>query len=97
MPNNDSNNIIFERLKWRSRRSMLEVDLYLDKFILAKGLQTLDAAELKCYAELLEMDDWSFLSLLQGAIKTDDIIVQNVIDKIVVATHKVVNGSLSRE
>lgn len=75
--------IILERLKWRSRRSMLEVDLYLDRFILAKGLQTLDAAELKCYAELLEMNDWDFLPLLQGQSLIADKTTNSVIKKII--------------
>lgn len=80
--------VIIERLKWRSRRSMLEVDLYLDKFILKNGLRTLNSEELECYAELLEMNDWDFLALLQGAIKSDNTVVQNVIDNIVITTQK---------
>jgi len=55
-----------ERLKWRSRRSMLEVDLYLDRFIQNQGLHRLSDDELIEYANLLEMNDWDFLALLQG-------------------------------
>lgn len=79
---NDVQNQI-KRLKWRSRRSMLEVDLYLDRFMSRNGLESLEMDELVCYADLLELNDWDFLALLQGSKISDSILMQNVIKKIV--------------
>lgn len=76
------NNLVIRRLKWRSRRSMLEVDLYLDRFIFLGGLEKLTADELASYTLLLELSDWDFLALLHGSQRCNDIVMQNVIKKI---------------
>lgn len=78
-----NNDLVRRRLKWRSRRSMLEVDLYLDKFILAGGLEKLEMNELSPYAELLELSDWDFLALLQERERCNDVLMRNVITKII--------------
>ena len=58
-----------EQLKWRSiRRSMLEVDLYLSKFIEYGGIEALTLEELGKYAQLLELPDSELLLLLQGVV-----------------------------
>lgn len=57
-----------EKLKWRSiRRSMLEVDLHLTKFIDRDGLDQLDIDELYLYEQILELPDNELLRLLQGS------------------------------
>jgi len=55
-----------EKLRWRSRRSMLELDLQFAKFIQVGGLNQLNDEELNGYNQLLEMDDGDLLLLLQG-------------------------------
>jgi antitoxin CptB len=74
--------LMLKRLKWRSRRSMLEVDLYLDRFIFSQGLERLTNHELEAYSQLLELNDWDFLALLQGIKECRDVVMQNVINKI---------------
>lgn len=71
------------RLKWRSRRSMLEVDLYLDRFIESLGLDKLSPTELTAYAALLELKDTDLLSLLQRSEQPEDHAWQSIINKIV--------------
>ena len=78
----DNNDLLLRRLKWRSRRSMLEVDLYLDRFIFSDGLEKLAEDELCSYANLLELSDWDFLALLHGSKKCNDAVMQNIIEKI---------------
>ena len=50
---------------WRSRRGMLELDLYLVPFA-EREHGRLTAAERSAYAELLNTDDWQILDWLQG-------------------------------
>ena len=59
-------NARINRLQWRSRRSMLELDLYFAKFIDTHGLAQLSSQQLDTYEVLLEMDDSDLLPLLQG-------------------------------
>jgi succinate dehydrogenase flavin-adding protein (antitoxin of CptAB toxin-antitoxin module) len=79
---NSATEIHIKRLQWRSRRSMLEVDLYLDRFMHKNGLESLNPEELRCYEDLLELNDWDFLALLQGSDTSCDVLIQNVINKI---------------
>ncbi len=72
-----------EKLKWRSRRSMLELDMFFDKFIQNNGLELLTNVELYAYQNILTLDDGYLLSLLQGKSYNNDEIEQAVIDKIV--------------
>lgn len=69
-------------LKWRSKRSMLEVDLFLDRFIQHGGLDELDEEEIKLYEELLLMNDWDLLALLQKQYISDDNKLTELINKI---------------
>ena len=75
-------NINKERLKWRSRRSMLELDLFFDKFIQENGLDSLSESELNAYQNLLTLDDGYLILLLHGIVDSDDVLEQMVIDKI---------------
>jgi antitoxin CptB len=53
------------RLYWRSRRGMVELDLRLVPFIEARGM-TLARDELDAYARLLDAEDWQIFDWLQG-------------------------------
>lgn len=75
--------IELEKLKWHSRRSILELDLYFDRFLQANGLAQLSEAELAAYRDLLEYDDNEILSFFWGRDKAEDKILQQLIDKII--------------
>ena len=70
------------QLKWRSRRSILELDLYFDKFIKNGYLDKLNQNELDIYNNLLNMDDSDILLMIQGFLPIDDDIMQTLINKI---------------
>ncbi|MDQ5921918.1 MAG: citrate synthase [Pseudomonadota bacterium] len=71
-----------EKLKWHSRRSMLELDLYFDRFLRQDGLTQLTEDELSAYKELLEYEDDEILGLFWRKDIVEDKILQSVIDKI---------------
>ena len=54
-----------ERVLWRSRRGMLELDLLLVDFARTR-YPHLDEAQQQAYRELLEEDDWVLLDWLRG-------------------------------
>lgn len=70
------------QLKWRSRRSILELDIYFDKFIQNGYLDKLNQVELDTYNNLLNMDDSDILLMIQGLLPVNDNIMQDLIDKI---------------
>lgn len=76
------NYVEIEKLKWHSRRSILELDLYLGKFIESDGLNQLDENELLAYQALLECDDSDLLVLMLGKDQVKDQIAQQVVNKI---------------
>jgi antitoxin CptB len=53
------------RLRWRSRRGMLELELALAPFVETRlgGLSAVDKAR---YRRLLERDDWDIFDWVQG-------------------------------
>jgi antitoxin CptB len=52
------------RLRWRSRRGMLELELALAPFV-ETHLSTLSATDRERYARLLEHDDWDIFDWVQ--------------------------------
>jgi antitoxin CptB len=54
-----------ERLKWRSRRGLLELDLVFERFWAGPG-QELDEAEAAALERLLRMPDNDLLDLVMG-------------------------------
>ena len=70
-----------ERLRWRSRRGLLEMDLILQQF-LDQHLTTLTAAEVRAYDALLELPDNDFLDLAMGRKGPDDAALVPVLEKI---------------
>ena len=75
--------IALEKLKWRSRRSMLELDLLLERFILDGSFDLLDESELLAYQYLLTLEDNDLLVLFQGKATLADSYLQQLINKIV--------------
>lgn len=59
-----------ERVRWRCRRGLLELDIVLGRFI-DKHYATLDDTELKSFDTLLDMADNPLWDLVSG--KTDEI------------------------
>jgi len=57
-----------KRLRWRSRRGLLELDLVLERF-LAQGFELLTSSQLDAYRQMLELPDNDFLDAVNG--KTD--------------------------
>lgn len=61
----DEHRLELERLRWRSRRGLLEMDLVLTRF-LERHLYQLDEQQLQAYAELLEESDNQLLDYVNG-------------------------------
>jgi succinate dehydrogenase / fumarate reductase iron-sulfur subunit/antitoxin CptB len=60
-----------KRIRWRSRRGLLELDLVLERF-LARKFDSLDAREMAAYRRLLELDDTDFLDVVDGKADLSD-------------------------
>jgi len=69
-----------ERLKWRSRRGLLELDLVFEKFW-ARGTE-LSAAEMAAMERLLTMPDNDLLDLVMGRSETGDPEIRAVVEKL---------------
>jgi antitoxin CptB len=54
-----------DRIRWRCRRGLLELDLVLEAF-LERGYERLDAGQRRLFAELLERPDNELLNLALG-------------------------------
>ncbi len=70
-----------ERLRWRSRRGLLEMDLILQRF-LEQHLTRLSEAEVRAYDALLQLPDNDFLDLAMGRKSPDDMELLPVLEKI---------------
>ena len=62
---------ILERLRWRSRRGLLELDLILTRFLETK-LAALSQQEVRMFDEVLRLQDNDFLDLLMGRVQCCD-------------------------
>lgn len=71
-----------QKMRWRSRRSMLELDLYFERFIESGKFDELSDKELTYYNELLEMEDNDMLLLFQGKVRLSDEGIQALINQI---------------
>ena len=72
-----------EKLKWHSRRSMLELDLYFDRFIKSKIFTQLSENELLSYRYILTLEDDELLELLQKKATLENVAHQEIINKII--------------
>jgi len=59
------------RLRWRSRRGLLELDLVFERF-LADRFDALDARQLEAYRRLLAWPDNDLLDAVNGLTVPDD-------------------------
>ncbi len=70
-----------ERLKWRSRRGLLELDLVFERFWKGAG-QDLDAAEAERLERLLTMPDNDLLDLVMGIANVPDADLRALVGKL---------------
>jgi len=73
--------LILRRLRWRSRRGLLENDLLLSRFLDRQGV-TLDGTSLATLGRLLECEDQDLWALLSGRERCDDPALQAMVDRI---------------
>ena len=69
-----------ERLKWRSRRGLLELDIVFERFWARTG--ELETQEVEALERLLAMPDNDLLDLVMGRAVTNDPGVRAVVVKI---------------
>ena len=60
-----------ERLRWRCRRGLLELDLYLSRFA-QTHLDRLDAGQQATFARLLDLPDNDLWDLIAGRLPPPD-------------------------
>ena len=70
-----------ERLKWRSRRGLLELDLVFERFWAGPG-QELDKAEVAALERLLLMPDNDLLDLVMGRRACAESELRGVLEKL---------------
>ena len=58
----------FDRIRWRCRRGLLELDLVLERF-LAQRFDALDAGERRLFDELLDEPDNDLLDMALGRLE----------------------------
>lgn len=58
----------FDRIRWRCRRGLLELDLVLERF-LAQRFDRLDAGERSLFDELLDAPDNDLLDMALGRME----------------------------
>jgi succinate dehydrogenase flavin-adding protein (antitoxin of CptAB toxin-antitoxin module) len=70
-----------ERLRWRARRGLLELDIVLGRFI-DSHYAHLDVAERKAFEALLDMPDTPLWDMIAGKCDAGDKSMQALLDKI---------------
>ena len=60
-----------DKIRWRCRRGLLELDLILEKFN-RQYLDNLDAEQLECFKELLAFYDNDLLDVVKGRAAAPD-------------------------
>ena len=69
------------RLRWRSRRGMLELELALGPFV-ENRLHALSAVDRHRYERLLEHDDWDIFDWLQGRGEIPDADLAHIVRQV---------------
>ena len=72
---------VIERLKWKSRRGLLELDIVFDRFWKGAGTR-MDAAEVAALERLLALPDNDLLDLVMGRAETPEARLRPVLDKL---------------
>ncbi|MCL6262077.1 MULTISPECIES: succinate dehydrogenase assembly factor 2 [Craterilacuibacter] len=67
-----------KRVRWRSRRGLLELDLVLTRF-LAERYDQLTPDEFAAYVRILDLPDTEFLELVNGKVETDDVTLAPIV------------------
>jgi succinate dehydrogenase flavin-adding protein (antitoxin of CptAB toxin-antitoxin module) len=68
---NDTKRAQMGRLKWHSRRALLELDIVLERFWAQKG-DDLDDRSAVALTRLLALEDHDLWDLVSGRVDTDD-------------------------
>ena len=76
------NDTTLERLRWQCRRSMLELDLLFERFVLEGHYQKLSDEQKELFAQLLEKDDPTLLEWATGKEEPEDKKIQELISLI---------------
>ncbi|MGK0440367.1 MAG: antitoxin CptB [Pseudohongiellaceae bacterium] len=71
----------FNRIRWASRRGMLELDLILGPFV-EERLKTLDEQDIKRYLDLLDSEDNDLFAWFLGHRKPEDAELVTIVNKI---------------
>lgn len=78
MPTNDP---AINRLRWRCRRGMRELDTLLMTYV-DRWYRTVPAAEQAAFRVLLSLPDPDILGLLTGRLRSDDAHISCVVERI---------------
>jgi antitoxin CptB len=70
-----------ERLKWRSRRGLLELDLVFERFWKSAGAG-MGQAEAEALERLLALPDNDLLDLVMGRAETPDASLRAMVEKL---------------
>jgi antitoxin CptB len=76
---------LYDRLRWRARRGLLENDILLTRFFEVE-LMSLSAAELQQLDKLLLLGDNELLDILMGRKMCDNVALQAMADRIIAAS-----------
>lgn len=74
-------NARFERLKWKSRRGLLELDLVFERFWKGEG-QKMGDGDANALERLLAMPDNDLLDLVMGRAEIPDAHLREMIEKL---------------
>jgi succinate dehydrogenase flavin-adding protein (antitoxin of CptAB toxin-antitoxin module) len=75
------NGLALERLKWRSRRGLLELDLVFERFWKRAG-DRLDEAQVRALERLLRLPDNDLLDLVMGRAQAPDDELRDMVHKL---------------
>ena len=67
-----------KRVRWHTRRGLLELDLLLQRFM-AEKMDQLDTQALSAFYELLLLPDVTLLDLCHGKTQINDVRLQQII------------------
>jgi antitoxin CptB len=70
-----------ERLKWRSRRGLLELDLVFERFWRGPG-KDLEEEDAKALEKLLALPDNDLLDLVMRRAETPDVQLRGLVEKL---------------
>ena len=70
-----------ERLRWKSRRGLLELDLVFERFWKGEG-RTMDEADAAALERLLAMPDNDLLDLVMGRAQIPETHLRSMVEKL---------------